>query len=253
MDIAVHEQSNNKLVFTLSGAHVAYANTLRRLMLGEVPTMAIEDVTIFGNDSILYDEIISHRLGLVVLTTDLDTYKLNDGDERVESPQYELKLSLNVEGPKTVYARDLISNDPSVQPVYPDTIIVKLLEGQSLKLDAIAILGTGNQHSKWSPGLIWYGYEPIITVKNKKPEEGQFPPQILNDKGEIDKKLINTPQLVDACVDVDPTVMDIQYDNTQYRFTVESFGALQAKEIVERALKLYGNQLKEFEGLIKEL
>ena len=254
MDITIHEQTDDNMVFTLGGVNVAYANTLRRLMMGEVPTMAIEDVKFFKNDSVLYDEIIAHRLGLVVMKTDLDSYKMNEGDERLESPQYELVLSMEVEGPKTVYAKDLVSKDPAVQPVYPETIIVKLLEGQKLELEAKAILGIGNQHSKWSPGNIWYTYEPVIQVKNKKPEDKDaFPPQIFTDKGEIDKKLINTPALVDACVDVDPSVLAINYDNTQFRFTVESYGALSAKDIVQQALAVFDGHIKNFEGVLKEL
>ncbi|MFW5865924.1 MAG: hypothetical protein ACOCU6_02405 [Nanoarchaeota archaeon] len=76
MKLSVQEKSDEKLKFTLKGASAAYANTLRRLMLGEVPTMAIEDVTFTHNDSILYDEILAHRLGLVVWNTDLDSYNL---------------------------------------------------------------------------------------------------------------------------------------------------------------------------------
>lgn len=257
MDITVHEHTDNKMVFTLGGVHVAYANTLRRLMLGEVPTLAIEDVKIFKNDSVLYDEILSHRLGLVVLKTDLDSYKMNPAGERIESPQYELKLSLTAEGPKIVYASDLVSKDPAISPIFPETILVKLLEGQTLELEATAILGNGNQHAKWAPGLVWYGYEPKITVNTKAKtyaeSKDKFPPQIFNDKGEIDKKLINSPQLVDACVDVDPEVVAIEFQTDAYRFTVESFGALSPKQIVSEALTLYGEQLKEFEGLLKEL
>jgi DNA-directed RNA polymerase subunit D len=226
-------------------------------MLGEVPTMAIEEVKFFKNDSVLYDEIIAHRLGLVVMKTDLSSYKLNEGTERIESPQYELKLSMEVEGPKTVYAKDLVSKDPAVQPVYPNTIIVKLLEGQKLELEATAILGVGNQHTKWAPGLIWYSYEPVIKVDNKAKSfdesKAHFPPQIFNDKGAIDAKLINTPELVDACIDVDTAVVDITFDNKSFRFTVESFGALTAKEIVTQALDVFGKQITTFEGLVKEL
>ena len=67
MDLNIQEKTDNKLVFTLKGVTPAYANTLRRLMMGEVPTMAIEEVTFEKNDSVLYDEIVAHRLGLVVL------------------------------------------------------------------------------------------------------------------------------------------------------------------------------------------
>ncbi len=257
MKITVHSQSDENMTFTLEGVDVAYANALRRLMMGEVPTMAIEDVTIFKNDSVLYDEIIAHRLGLVVLKTDLDSYKLTPkGEERIASPEYELKLSLQVEGPKNVYAKDLLSKDPAVQPVYGDTLLVKLLEGQSLELEATAVLGTGNTHSKWSPGLIWYSYEPVIKVNNKLLVDdirGDYPPQIFAADGTIDVKKISTPQLVDACANVHPDVVDITYNTDAFRFTVESFGALRANDIVLQAITAFEGQLTTFEKLVKEL
>ena len=74
MKITMKENTPEKAVFTLSDVSAAYANALRRYMLGEVPTMAIDSCTFNKNDSVLYDEIIAHRLGLVVFKTDLDSY-----------------------------------------------------------------------------------------------------------------------------------------------------------------------------------
>lgn len=259
MKITVHEQTNEKLNFTLSGVTTAYANTLRRLMLSEVPTMAVEEVTIDKNDSILYDEIIAHRLGLTVLSTDLDAYVMTSvcKCKGAGCPQCQLKLSLQVEGPRVVYAKDLVSKDPSVKPVYPDTIIVKLLEGQHLQLEATAVLGTGKLHSKWSPGLIWYTHGTEIKVNNKHKDFAAFttkyPPQVFNKKGEIDASLINTAQLVDACIDVNPEIVAITFNKDEFVFTVESFGGLSPKEIVTRAMEVYEGQIKAFEGLVKAL
>lgn len=259
MKITVHENTNEKVTFTLSGVTTAYANTLRRLMLGEVPTMAVEEVTIDKNDSVLYDEIIAHRLGLVVLKTDLDSYVMTSvcKCKGAGCPQCQLKLSLKAEGPRVVYAKDLVSKDPSVVPVYPDTIIVKLLDGQQLQLEATAILGTGKEHAKWSPGLVWYTNEAVIKVNNKHKDfaefKKQYPPQVFDKKGEIDASLINTPQLVDACVDVNPEIVNITFNKDSFEFSVESFGALKPKDIVERALEVYEGQIKSFEGLLKEL
>ena len=253
MNLTVVSQTNEKMSFTLKDVSAAYANTLRRLMLNEVPTMAIEDVTIQKNDSVLYDEIIAHRLGLVVLKTDLNSYKLAKG-ERTASPEYELKLTLDVTGPKTVYASDLVSKDPAVTPVFPNTIIAKLGEEQQLQIEATAVLGIGREHMKWSPGLVWYYHEPTIKVNNKskdlEQDKKKFPAQIFNDKGQIEAKNINTPSLIDACLGVNPDIVDITFDTSTFTFVVESFGALGAKEIVERALEVYNAQLDEFGELI---
>ncbi len=259
MKITIHENTDEKVAFTIKDIDVVYANTLRRLMLGEVPTMAIEEVTFSKNDSVLYDEILAHRLGLIVLKTDLKSYNMMSvcKCKGAGCPQCQLKLSLKVEGPKTVYAEDLVSKDPAVIPVYPKTILVKLLEGQQLELEATAILGTGKEHSKWSPGLVWYTNEAVIKVNNKHKDfskfKNKYPPQVFNAKGEIDSKLINSPQLVDACMDVNPEIVNITFQKNAFQFTVESFGALKAKEIVTRALELFEGQIKSFEKLVKSI
>ena len=76
MEIRVLENNKEegKLSFILKGADVAFANALRRVIVEEVPTMAIEDVEFRKNSSILYDEIIAHRLGLIPFKTDLKSY-----------------------------------------------------------------------------------------------------------------------------------------------------------------------------------
>ncbi len=258
MNISVVEQTNEKLRFTLQGVTTVYANTLRRLMMSEVPTLAIEDVTINRNDSVLYDEIIAHRLGLIVLKTDLDAYafKYDKKGNRIEGPHSQVAISLRAEGPRTVYAKELVCKDRGVVAVYPETPIVKLMEGQLLEFEAVASLGIGKEHSKWSPGLIWYYNKPIIKVNNKHKDfatfKDKFPPQVFNAKGEIDAKLINAPELVDACSEVNDSIVHITYDEDTFIFIVESFGALLAKEIVLRAINIYDLQLKEFATLLKE-
>ena len=73
-----NDKENGKLSFILKDSLPVYVNTLRRLMIDEVPTMAIEEIEFQKNNSILYDEAIAHRLGLVPLKTDLKSYNLPD-------------------------------------------------------------------------------------------------------------------------------------------------------------------------------
>ena len=76
MDIKIIEEKDNSLRFLLKDVDHAYANALRRAMIAEVPAMAIEDVIMLENTSVLYDEVIAHRLGLIPLKTDLEAYVL---------------------------------------------------------------------------------------------------------------------------------------------------------------------------------
>ena len=62
--------SKDELVFELLGVDVSFANALRRIMISEVPTMALEQVYMWNNTCLIHDEVLSHRLGLVPLNVD---------------------------------------------------------------------------------------------------------------------------------------------------------------------------------------
>src|SRR3989344_7718662 len=76
MEVKEISKKGNKLSFLIKKADLAFVNTLRRMIIDEVPTMAIEDVEFHKNDSVLYDEMVALRLGLIPLVTDLKFYNL---------------------------------------------------------------------------------------------------------------------------------------------------------------------------------
>src|SRR3989344_4115937 len=174
MEIRLLEQDKEKISFLLKGATASYVNALRRYIMEEVPVMAIETVEFRKNSSILYDEMIAHRLGLIPLTTDLKSYTLPEkckcGGKGCARCQ--VKMTLSAKGPSIVYASDIKSKDSAIKPVFPEMPIVTLIKGQSLELEATAVLGKGKIHSKWTPALAYYKHKPIIEVGNvKNPEE----------------------------------------------------------------------------------
>ena len=197
-----YQEKKNRLIFSLSGVDTAYANTLRRIMGFEVPVMAIDDVEFRKNTSILYDELISHRLGLIPLSTDLKAYNLMSEYKckGAGCASCTVKLTLKAQGPGTVYASEIKSKDPAIKPLFGKMPIVKLLEGQEIEFEATAILGMGKEHSKWCPGLIFYKIpspdkdEFIFTVESW----GQLTPKEIVTKAiEIyDKQLEEFAELV---------------------------------------------------------
>ena len=255
LEFELKSRGEIKVSFVIKGSSPGYSNALRRIMLSEVPVMAIEEVEIKKNSSALYDEVISHRLGLIPMTTDLGSYELpqnqTDIDER--KAKCTLQLILKEKGPKVVYASDLKSADPKVKPVYGKIPIVKLLKDQEIELSAVAILGKGKDHSKWSPGQVWYTYNPKIKINNVKDMEKfkhLFPPQIFAKDGKISEDLILKNNLVDAVAHVNEDIIKVQYDDTEFIFTLESWGQLAPKEIITTAFDILDQKLDELEKLV---
>ena len=157
MKIKTIEQTDMTLKVELTNVPLSYASALRRFSISEVPCMAIDDVIILENSSVMYDELISHRLGLVPLRTDLSRFVLPKDCEcgiNLGCSQCRVLLVLDVEAKDdtmTVYCKDMVSEDDYVVPTHPEIPIVKLSSGQRVKLEAYAKLGKGNEHAKWQP------------------------------------------------------------------------------------------------------
>ena len=253
-----NNKEQGKLSFILKDSNPVFANTLRRLMIDEVPTMAIEDVEFSKNNSILYDEIIAHRLGLVPLKTDLKSYNLPDKCkcEGKGCNRCQLKMVLRASKIGTVHASEIKSKDPAVKPVYGYMPIVELLKGQSLELEATAVLGRGKEHTKWSPCHVYYKYRPIIEITGDVKNPEAVIEVDHNNVFEIkDRKLvINKDKVLDCDLSSDFSEIDknvkVTASDTDFVFYVESFGQLSCKEIVNKAVDIFDEQLDE---LVEEL
>ncbi|HUV79272.1 MAG TPA: DNA-directed RNA polymerase subunit D [Candidatus Bathyarchaeia archaeon] len=158
MDVKILDRGENEVKFMLSGVNLRFANALRRAMIAEVPKLAIDEVNIHENTSLLYDEQLALRLALIPLKTDLSDY---GADDRVSLT---LKaISPEREGYTMVYSKELISSEPNVEAAFGNIPIVKLnsserevgsmksVARQKIALEAIAKLGRGKEHAKWQP------------------------------------------------------------------------------------------------------
>ena len=69
-DIEVLKLDEEEIVFDLVGVEPPLANALRRILIAEIPTMAIEKVNMWQNTSIIPDENLAHRMGLIPIKAD---------------------------------------------------------------------------------------------------------------------------------------------------------------------------------------
>jgi DNA-directed RNA polymerase subunit D len=158
--VKVLEDTGNSVSVQLEGIDRSYANAVRRFCISEVPSMAIDDVVILENSSVLYDEILAHRLGMIPIKTDLSRYILPekcDCGSPLGCHKCRVLFVLDAKAKdkvSTVQSGDLVSEDREIRPVSETIPLVKLAMGQSVKLEAYARLGRGKEHAKWQPATI---------------------------------------------------------------------------------------------------
>jgi len=267
VEIKVLEKNDKNLRLLIRDVDAPYMNALRRIITSEVPCMAIDEVVILENSSVMQDETISHRLGLVPLKTDLDSYNLPEECECKSEFGCNLcrvTLTLDVEakdGTRTVYSSELASENKEVMPVSEKIPIAKLAKEQKLRLEAYARLGRGKNHAKWQPvSMCAYKYYPKIEISSRNCDAcGKCvdicPKKVLAGK---DKKIevvnLEACTLCKDCADTcpkDKKAISVSWEENTFIFNLESTGALPPERIMEEAIKILDKQLKEFESHIK--
>ncbi len=244
MEVRVLESENSRARILLENANPSYANALRRAMLSEVPTLAIEDVIIYENTSSLYDEILAHRLGLVPIRTDLSRFNFRDSCScgGKGCPSCTLTLTLEAEGPAVVYSHDLKSPDPELTPI-EGIPIVKLGKGQRIRLEAEAVLGRGKEHAKWQPAVVGYKYYPVVEVNENCTACGECveacPRDLLAIEGnKAVVRDIESCTMCRACSQAcEEDALSVSGDPTRFIFTIESNGSLPALEVFRAACR----------------
>ncbi len=157
LSINVLQETDEKIVLQFTNMPRQYLNAIRRISISEVPTLAIDDVVILENSSVMHDEAIAHRLGLIPLRTELNKFVLPqhcDCNNTLGCSKCRVLLILDSESTektRIVTSGDLVSEDEFVKPVSMNIPIITLAPGQKLKFEAYARLGTGKDHAKWQP------------------------------------------------------------------------------------------------------
>ncbi|CAK0785902.1 hypothetical protein CVIRNUC_009115 [Coccomyxa viridis] len=182
-DLKIRDLRDDYCEFELSNTDVSMANALRRVMLVEVPTIAVDLVEIEQNTTVLNDEFIAHRLGLIPLVSTAVHHMKGPFDDIGEKDFTDVELSLHVlctsDDTQDVTSNDFILDHqhPEVYPVgYSDSrmqsedaerpiLIVKMRKNQELKLKAIARKGIGKDHAKWIPvATVTFQHKPQISI-----------------------------------------------------------------------------------------
>lgn len=224
------QKKDNQIAF-IAEIDESLANAIRRY-LNEIPVLAVDEVEISKNDSPLYDETIAHRIGLIPLKMDKSTN--------------ETKLKLSVKRGGAVYSEDLKG---SVNVVYDKIPITSLNNGQELEIVAITGTGKGSEHSKFSPGLMFYKNMVEIKIDKDAPKEiiDVCPQKILKlEHGKIVAEDSYKCDMCEACVDACEKKDSIKIIPTkELVITLESFGQLKVNDIFKKSVDILKKDLAE--------
>jgi DNA-directed RNA polymerase alpha subunit len=204
LEVVFHNNEQFDCSFSLIGVDASIANAFRRILIADIPTLAVENVFIYNNTSVIQDEVLAHRLGLIPfkggkegLLSFLRWWRKPDPASGIEEESFDyntVALELNVECTKNtdanpdeedprklyhhahVYARDIkfnpigqqtkyFSGEDAIAPVNPDILIAKMRPGQVINLAMHMHKGVGSDHAKFSPvATATYRLMPTITI-----------------------------------------------------------------------------------------
>ncbi|KAF2736605.1 DNA-directed RNA polymeras-like proteines I and III subunit RPAC1 [Polyplosphaeria fusca] len=175
LEIQFHANEPNDLSFSLIGVDTSVANAFRRIMIAEIPTLAIETVFSTQNTSIIVDEVLSHRLGLIPLRGDrnalmnLKWYRRPDPDDpaSAESPESQYfdynvcRMALKAkctwkEGGKQLAAKG--ETDPE-----------KLYNNHTIYAKDLKFLPYGAQEQNWDPNDPLRAIHPDMLIVKMRP------------------------------------------------------------------------------------
>jgi DNA-directed RNA polymerase subunit D len=219
------EKKKNQITFTAE-IDESLANAVRRY-LDQIPILAIDEVDISKNDSALYDETVAHRLGVVPLKM---TKGLNDKSEE--------QLSLIVKKEGYVYSEELKGK---VEPVYGKIPITLLKKGQELEILATARLGKGSQHTKFSPGLMFYRNAVKIKLDKDTPKEIAN----IQELEKVKDGFIVDENKCDAFEEYFSKEKNVPIPTGELLITIESFGQMDEEEMFQKSIEILKNDLKE--------
>ena len=285
-EIEIKSKTDEELVFDIKGIDPTIVNTLRRIMIAEVPTMAIETVIINQNTSIIPDEVLAHRLGLIPILADANDFVEKKPEDEFNDKN-SMKFTLNVKCYKdkngeikneNIFSKDLIfipqgnqqkkyfnkeTNEYSIGLVHDDILINKLTTGMEIDLECYCTKGIGRTHAKWSPVCTAY-YRLINKINIVKEINGddaeelrQLCPKgvfIVNKEGNAEVGNIRECTSCRECIRQEKFKDSIELGkiSDHYEFHIESVGMYKPESIFLRAIEVLKEKVNTWHKLLNE-
>lgn len=263
--IEITKMSDELVEFDMIGIDPPLANAFRRILIAEVPTIAISNVTIYQNTGVIHDENLAHRLGLVPIVMEPDDlqWRAPDADFTEDnSVLFTMRVECDRDR-KSVYSGDLkwepVSDaqekrfrDNPPRPISDDILVAKLRSGQEIELSCNCEKGIGKEHAKWSP-VCTATYRLMPHIKLTKPVVGKDAEKLkkscpkscfdIEDGPGGGKAIVADARSCTTCrecitsFDGEAHGLVLGKEKNHYLFSIEAVGQVPATKLFERALE----------------
>ena len=263
MKIQVDTIQPKEAVLSIHDSEIYLINSIRRIMLSELPKLAIENIVIYDNTSALFDEIIGHRIGLIPIPTDISLLNFREecSCNGTGCPSCTVRYTLSKEGEGRVTSGDLQPSEESWKIKEDKIPIVDLYNDQRLILEVEAVLGLGKNHAKWisviSPG---YRFIPTITFDEKRKKEveefiSELPDGLVAmKKNTLELSDIKKLPILESHINKDKVnFIHVDLNNKYIQFHFETDGSLDASVALTQSLQIFEDKINEFADHIKTL
>lgn len=256
MKIKILDKNDREIEFLLEDSNPQFANALRRIMITEIPILAINTIDFNINESVLYNEVIVHRMGLIPLSFDPKKFKFKEDGK--QGSMYEVIFAINKKGAGTIYSRDMKSSNPQVKPIYDDIPIVELFGEQKLKLEASASLGMGKDNARYQSANVFYRYYPLAKLTGKVKNVEEIMKTCPKHAIKIEGNKVSVTRDCDMCQECvkqaeEKGILEITGDDTKFIFRVESISGLSAEDIVLTSVDILKKKAKSLQKEVTKI
>lgn len=279
--ISITNMSDEEVQFDMVGIDPPLANALRRILIAEVPTVAISRVTMFQNTGVIHDENLAHRLGLVPIQFEPDNLDWKSPESEFNESN-SLRFSLHVictADRRSVWSRDLVwkpfsedqrkkFEDCPPRPVADDILIAQLRRGQEIECECLCEKGIGKEHAKWSPVCTaYYRLKPEISLTKPIVGEdaeklkatcpmGVFDIEDVPGKGKqavvADMRKCTTCRECIESFEGEEKGLVLAKAKSHYLFSIESTGSIPAPELFKKAVVKLKDKCETARGVMEQ-
>ena len=271
--VSIQKYSKEEGVFLLKNIERTIINGIRRILLSEIPSYTIDSIEMEKNNSLMNDEYLAHRIGLIPFLFRENEKNFRNTEDcsciggcKRCTIYLKLEKENNEKELMNVYSSDFLQEPNEyykVEPIsiekYPKGILLcKLDKGESISLRGILKKGIGKEHAKWScVSTVSFREIPILKIKEDELKE---------DTELIDKIISSCPVNIfqkeenklhikeemnciqcHQCSEISPSI-EISYHPNEFELTIESNGIMNVKDLFKKSLSILKEKLNNLKN-----